>query len=206
MKKAIQLGRWFAKSTLLIVLLGQSLSKERRINFMGDIVEFPKPALRAETNTAPDRYIKLPLGDAYGVAFGYDKVLVIGGPGAGKTYLANKLGASGMYRSPMRTVWCSDVLNGDVPWAEQPATIAHRLKDQRAFVAEGIAVLRALYLGELAKAGVVPDAVVLRDIPIRPLAKVEARLWSQCRRWWSIAAESLTCPIYRIVPGEFGAR
>jgi hypothetical protein len=164
---------------------------------MGDIVPFkyPKRVLRPKHSD-----VSVYLEDAPTVLYQYDKIVIVGGPGTGKTYLANKITKKDIERNPQREVWCSDVLH-DIEWKDQPSAIAERLKGP-AWVAEGVAVLRALRLGLL-----LPDAVVLRDIPIRPLGDVQKRLWTQCQRWFAEVLQAQKFPVvYRVMPGEIRRR
>ncbi len=157
-----------------------------------DIIPFryPKRVLRE-----PSGYLNLPLSEAPAALMEYDRVAIVGGPGSGKTYLANQMAKKELGRSPHRETWCSDVL-WDIPWKDQPVEIARRLIVSGNWVAEGIGVLRSLRNGLLA-----PQVVVLRDIPIRPLGDVQGRLWYQCQRWWKECLEKQPL-VYRIVPGE----
>lgn len=129
--------------------------------------------------------------DATHLARGHARVLIAGGPGTGKTTLADAIA------QPL-TVHTDDLL--DVPWSEQRGAVtawAAANRDAAAWLIEGVTIARCLRHGELLDQG--PTLVLYLTTVRRTLSPAARRLGESVDRWMDMAAEN-GATIHRVEP------
>lgn len=111
------------------------------------------------------------------------RTVILGGPGTGKTTLAQELGSTGI---PVRH---TDDLIHSHEWSEASEAASHWLDEPGPWIVEGVAAVRALRKWLERNTGRIAtrpcDEVITLWEPRRPLAPGARRMLSGCRKVWA---------------------